>query len=106
QSLYLLQRIRDEAHRFAIAYQRSKRRRGARASELDRVPGLGVTRKAALLRHFGSVRRMRAASADELAEVPGIGPKLAAQLAEQLADPASAPTDAGGVDTRTGEILG
>ena len=106
QSLYLLQRIRDEAHRFAIAYQRSKRRRGARASELDRVPGLGATRKAALLRHFGSVRRMRAASADELAEVPGIGPKLAAQLAEQLADPASAPTDAGGVDTRTGEILG
>jgi excinuclease ABC subunit C len=105
ESLYLLQRIRDEAHRFAIAYQRKKRRSASRASELDGIPGLGASRRAALLRHFGSVRRMRGATPDQFAEVAGIGPKLAAQLAAGLAAPADGSAPVESVDTATGEIL-
>ena len=79
EGLYLLQRVRDEAHRFAITYHRAKRSKSMTRSALEGIPGLGSTRQAALLRHFGSVKRLRAATLDELAEVSGIGP-LTAQL--------------------------
>jgi len=77
EGLYLLQRVRDEAHRFAITYHRAKRSKALAVSQLDDVPGLGPARRATLLRHFGSVRRIAAASPAELALVPGIGPHLA-----------------------------
>jgi excinuclease ABC subunit C len=101
EGLYLLQRVRDEAHRFAIAYHRQKRSRSMTTSALDNVPGLGDTRRKALLKHFGSVKRLRAATPDEIAEVPGIGPKTAVTIAAALA--ASAPAPA--VNPSTGEIL-
>jgi excinuclease ABC subunit C len=77
EGLYLLQRVRDEAHRFAITYHRAKRSKALAVSQLDDVPGLGPARRATLLRHFGSVRRIAAATPAELALVPGIGPHLA-----------------------------
>ena len=101
EGLYLLQRVRDEAHRFAIAYHRQKRSRSMTTSALDNVPGLGDTRRKALLKHFGSVKRLRAATPDEIAEVPGIGPKTAVTIAAALATTAPAPA----VDPATGEIL-
>jgi excinuclease ABC subunit C len=72
QSLYLVQRIRDEAHRFAITYHRTVRGKSALKSALDEVIGVGPTRKRALLRHFGSLKAIREASLDELMAVPGI----------------------------------
>jgi excinuclease ABC subunit C len=84
EGLYLLQRVRDEAHRFAITYHRAKRSKALAVSELDAVPGLGPARRATLLRHFGSVRRMAGATEAELAEVPGIGPQLAASVVAAL----------------------
>ena len=77
EGLYLLQRVRDEAHRFAITYHRAKRSKALAVSELDAVPGLGPARRATLLRRFGSVRRIAGATSAELALVPGIGPHLA-----------------------------
>jgi excinuclease ABC subunit C len=77
EGLYLLQRVRDEAHRFAITYHRAKRGKAATASALDAVPGLGPARRAALLKAFGSVKALSSARAEEIAAVPGIGPKLA-----------------------------
>lgn len=71
EGLYLLQRARDEAHRFAIRYQRGKRSQSIRRGPLDAVPGLGETRTKALLKHFGSVKRLRAATIEEICEVPG-----------------------------------
>ncbi|GAA1348742.1 excinuclease ABC subunit UvrC [Falsarthrobacter nasiphocae] len=85
QGLYLLQRIRDEAHRFAIAYHRTKRSRSMTASALDDIPGLGPARKTALIAEFGSVAGLRAASADELMRVKGVGPALAETIAARLA---------------------
>jgi len=85
EGLYLLQRVRDEAHRFAIAYHRQKRGKAATSSALDDVPGLGPARRAALLKHFGSVRKLKAARVEEIAAVPGIGPRLAATIAGALA---------------------
>jgi excinuclease ABC subunit C len=84
QGLYLLQRVRDEAHRFAITYHRAKRGKAATVSALDSVPGLGPARRAALLKKFGSVRAVSAASPDEIAAVPGIGPRLAETIAGAL----------------------
>ncbi|MBK3558369.1 RNase adapter RapZ, partial [Streptomyces sp. MBT56] len=77
EGLYLLQRIRDEAHRFAITYQRAKRAKRIRTSPLDDVSGLGETRKQALIKHFGSVKKLRQATIDEICEVPGIGRRTA-----------------------------
>jgi excinuclease ABC subunit C len=77
EGLYLLQRVRDEAHRFAITYHRKKRSTALTVSELDGVPGLGPARRAALLRHFGSVRKIGGATVAEIASLPGFGPKLA-----------------------------
>jgi excinuclease ABC subunit C len=88
EGLYLLQRVRDEAHRFAITYHRAKRSKALTASELDGVPGLGPARRAALLRHFGSVRNIAAASADEIASLPGIGPSVASAVLTALGVPA------------------
>ena len=101
EGLYLLQRVRDEAHRFAIAYQRQKRGKRMVESLLDDVPGLGEARRKALLRQFGSLKRLRAATAEEIALVPGIGPTIAQSVVDTLAS--SAPTPA--VDMGTGEIL-
>jgi excinuclease ABC subunit C len=77
EGLYLLQRVRDEAHRFAITYHRQRRSAGMTSSELDGVPGLGPARRSALLKHFGSVRKLRAAGVDEIAALPGFGPRTA-----------------------------
>ena len=77
EGLYLLQRVRDEAHRFAITYHRAKRSKALAVSELDSVPGLGPARRATLLRHFGSVRRLADATEPEIAGLPGIGPRVA-----------------------------
>jgi excinuclease ABC subunit C len=85
EGLYLLQRVRDEAHRFAIRAHRTRRGKGMTASELDTVPGLGPARRAALLRHFGSLKRLRAASAEEIATVPGMGERTAQAVVDALA---------------------
>jgi len=85
EGLYLLQRVRDEAHRFAITYHRAKRSKSMTRSALEGIPGLGSTRRAALLRHFGSVKRVRAATVDELAEVDGIGRSTAELVHAALA---------------------
>ena len=85
EGLYLLQRVRDEAHRFAITYHRAKRSAAQTVSELDQVPGLGPARRAALLKHFGSVRRLRQATPEQIAAVPGLGPRLAEVIASALA---------------------
>jgi len=84
QGLYLLQRVRDEAHRFAITYHRAKRGKAATASALDSIPGLGPARRSALLKKFGSVKALSAASAEEISAVPGIGPRLAETIAHAL----------------------
>jgi excinuclease ABC subunit C len=85
EGLYLLQRVRDEAHRFAITYHRAKRGKAVTASALDSVPGLGPARRAALLKAFGSVKNISAATPDEIAAaVPGIGPKLAETVVAAL----------------------
>jgi excinuclease ABC subunit C len=102
EGLYLLQRVRDEAHRFAITYQRSKRTKRLRTSPLDEVPGLGESRKQALIKHFGSVKRLRSATIDQIQEVPGIGRKTAETIAVALAQAAPA---APAVNTATGEIM-
>ncbi|MEY4437103.1 MAG: hypothetical protein RL100_567 [Actinomycetota bacterium] len=81
--LFLLQRIRDEAHRFAITYQRQKRSASI-SSRLTEIAGLGEKRAQALLKHFGSVKRLKLASADEIASVAGIGPVLAEEIRRQL----------------------
>ncbi|MEW2520593.1 excinuclease ABC subunit UvrC [Actinacidiphila alni] len=102
EGLYLLQRVRDEAHRFAISYQRSKRSKSMKAGALDSVPGLGETRRQALLKHFGSLKRLRSATIEEICEVPGIGRRTAETVAATLA--AAAPA-APAVNTATGEII-
>ncbi|AUG30008.1 excinuclease ABC subunit UvrC [Microbacterium hominis] len=85
EALYLLQRLRDEAHRFAITHQRKRRKRDI-STVLGEVPGLGDARIKALLRHFGSVTALSAATADEMTALPGIGPKLAAAIEQRLAN--------------------
>ncbi|MFF7736848.1 MULTISPECIES: excinuclease ABC subunit UvrC [unclassified Streptomyces] len=102
EGLYLLQRVRDEAHRFAITYQRAKRSKRFRSSPLDDVPGLGDTRKQALLKHFGSLKKLRSATIDQICEVPGIGRKTAETIAVALARSTPA---APAVNTATGEIM-
>ncbi|MYS19445.1 Excinuclease ABC subunit C [Streptomyces sp. DvalAA-14] len=102
EGLYLLQRVRDEAHRFAINYQRGKRSKSMKAGALDTVPGLGETRRKALIKHFGSLKRLRSATVDEICEVPGIGRRTAETVAAALA--AAAPA-APAVNTATGEII-
>jgi excinuclease ABC subunit C len=102
EGLYLLQRVRDEAHRFAISYQRNKRSKSMKTGALDSVPGLGESRKQALLKHFGSLKRLRTATVEQLCEVPGVGKRTAETVLAALAG-APAPTPA--VNTATGEII-
>ena len=101
QGLYLLQRVRDEAHRTALRYQRQKRSARMTTSVLDDIPGLGPARRRALLARFGSVRKLRAATPEMIAEVPGIGPALAERIVLGLS---GARTEA--LNLTTGEILG
>jgi len=84
QALYMVQRIRDEAHRFAITYHRDLRRKASVRSKFDDLPGVGPRRRAALLRVFGSLKRVREAPLEQVAAVPGIGPNLAAKIKAQL----------------------
>ena len=93
EALYLLQRVRDEAHRFAITFHRQRRSKRMTASVLDDVPGLGETRRKALLRHFGSLKRLAAATPEEIAEVPGIGLRTAETLLAALNPPKTAPEE-------------
>ncbi|OBJ36856.1 excinuclease ABC subunit C [Mycolicibacterium mucogenicum] len=100
EGLYLLQRVRDEAHRFAISYHRSKRSKRMTASVLDAIPGLGEYRRKALVTHFGSVARLKEAGVDELTAVPGIGAATAQAVVDALRsdsqpEPGAAPTDIG-----------
>jgi excinuclease ABC subunit C len=101
EGLYLLQRVRDEAHRFAITYHRQKRSKSMVESLLDGVPGLGETRRKALLTRFGSLKRLRAATVEEICEVSGIGPRTAAAIVAALAGKPAEPA----VDPTTGEVL-
>lgn len=105
EGLYLLQRVRDEAHRFAITFHRQRRSKAMTRSVLDGIPGLGPARQALLLKEFGSVKRLRAASPEQLQTVPGIGPALAVTIQSALrADRAS--TGGGvSVNVTTGEVL-
>ncbi|WP_422733008.1 excinuclease ABC subunit UvrC [Micromonospora sp. WMMD558] len=84
EGLYLLQRVRDEAHRFAITFHRQRRSKRMTESALDRVPGLGEVRRKALLRHFGSLKRLSAASVEEITEVPGVGRRTAEAILAAL----------------------
>lgn len=84
QGLYLVQRVRDEAHRFALAHHRKVRRRVGIASILDTIPGIGPSKRKALLQTFGSIEAVRAASEDELAQVKGITPALASVIKAEL----------------------
>lgn len=84
EALYLLQQIRDEAHRFAITYHRQQRSKRMRMSELDSIPGLGQVRRTELVKHFGSVKKLKEASMEEIAQVRGFGPKLAEQIFHSL----------------------
>lgn len=94
EALYLLQSIRDEAHRFALTYHRLRRGRGMTRSALDGVPGLGEIRKKKVLKHFGSVKRVREASLDELYAVPGLPRAVAEAVHESLSMPGPRSTDA------------
>ena len=84
QALFLVQRIRDEAHRFAITFHRSKRGKAMVASASDAVPGLGPAKREALIKHCGSLKKLKAASADELTQVQGVGPSLASKIREHF----------------------
>jgi excinuclease ABC subunit C len=84
QGLFLVQRVRDEAHRFAVAHHRSIRRKTGLASQLDAVPGIGPRRRVALLKKFGSLKAIRAASVEELAAVPGMTQKVAQAVKDFL----------------------
>jgi excinuclease ABC subunit C len=108
EGLYLLQRIRDEAHRFAITHHRNRRSKSMVESTLDDVPGLGEVRRKTLLKHFGSLKKLREADVDQIALVPGIGPRTATAIKDAVANAdatrktaAKAPS----INTATGEIL-
>ncbi len=103
EGLFLLQRVRDEAHRFAVTFHRARRSAAMTASALDGIPGLGPARKAALLKRFGSVRQIRAADAASLREVAGIGPALAETIVTTLA--AGRGEVAPAVNVMTGEVV-
>lgn len=101
EGLYLLQRLRDEAHRFAITHHRGRRSKAMLESTLDDVPGLGEVRRKTLLNYFGSLKKLRAATVDEIAAVPGFGPTLAAAVHDAMAG-TEAPV---AVNMTTGEIV-
>jgi excinuclease ABC subunit C len=106
EGLYLLQRIRDEAHRFAITHHRSRRSKSMVESMLDDVPGLGEVRRKTLLKHFGSLKKLREAEVDDIAQVPGIGARTATAIKDAVAASATSRKtgDMVSVNTATGEI--
>ena len=105
EGLYLLQRIRDEAHRFAITHHRSRRSKSMVESLLDDVPGLGEVRRKTLIKHFGSLKRLREASVEEIALVPGIGPRTAGAIKDAVSRTSGKTGPAiVSVNTATGEI--
>ena len=101
EGLYLLQRLRDEAHRFAITHHRGRRSKAMVESVLDDVPGLGEVRRKALLKHFGSMKKLRSASVEQIALVPGFGSRLAQSVAAAMAS--QQPGEA--VNVTTGEVI-
>jgi excinuclease ABC subunit C len=101
EALYLLQKVRDEAHRFAINFHRSKRSKVMLESLLDQISGLGEVRRKSLLTHFGSVTALKSATLSELSAVPGIGEKMANTIIDQIKNQA----EQVGVDMQSGEIL-
>ena len=103
EGLYLLQRIRDEAHRFAISHHRGRRSASMVESVLDEVPGLGDVRRKALMRQFGSFKRLKLATVDEVGSVPGFGPRLAEAVVAAVA--AHVATVEPAVNVTTGEVL-
>lgn len=105
QGLYMLQRLRDESHRFAITFHRQKRTTSMVSSALDGIPGLGPAKQKALLKHFGSVKRIRAAGVEQLQEAPGIGPSLAAAVHAALHPGQQESAAEPGINLATGEIL-
>jgi excinuclease ABC subunit C len=102
EGLYLLQRVRDEAHRFAITYHREKRSRSMTTSALDGIAGLGETRRKALLTHFGSLKRLRAATVEDIVAVPGIGPATATAIIDALA---TGERPGAALNVTTGEVI-
>jgi excinuclease ABC subunit C len=102
EGLYLLQRVRDEAHRFAITHHRGRRSKSMVESMLDDVPGLGEVRRKTLLKHFGSLKKLREAEVDDIAQVPGIGPTTAGAIKEAVL--AQSGSGRVSVNTATGEI--
>ena len=102
EGLYLLQRVRDEAHRFAITFHRQRRSKAMVRSALDDIPGLGQVRAKALLAHFGSVKKLRAADVSEITAVKGIGPALAESVHRALSEDGA---DVPAVNLTTGEVL-
>ncbi len=103
EALYLLQRVRDEAHRFAITFHRQKRGKAMVASLLDGIPGLGETRRRTLLAKFGSVRKLRTLTVEQITEIDGIGQVTAQSIYAALHDAEAPPM--GAVDPLTGELL-
>jgi excinuclease ABC subunit C len=101
EGLYLLQRLRDEAHRFAITHHRSRRSKTMVESLLDEVPGLGEVRRKALMAHFGSLKKLRTARVEDIAQVPGFGTKTAVAIKAAL----DTKPQREAVNTATGEIL-
>ena len=102
EGLYLLQRVRDEAHRFAITFHRQRRSKAMVRSALDDIPGLGQVRAKALLAHFGSVKKLRAADVSQITAVKGIGPALAESIHRALREDGG---DVPAVNLTTGEVL-
>ena len=105
QGLYLLQRIRDEAHRFAISFHRQKRGKAMTVSALDGVPGLGASKRKALLAHFGSVKGVKAASVAELSEAKGIGPALAGAIVNHFSATGPEAANVPAINMTTGEVI-
>jgi excinuclease ABC subunit C len=101
EGLYLLQRVRDEAHRFAITHHRERRSKSMVESVLDQVPGLGEVRRKLLLAHFGSLKKLRAATVEEIAAVPGFGTKTAMIIKQALDQQPQREA----INTATGEIV-
>ncbi|MFE6649508.1 excinuclease ABC subunit UvrC [Nocardioides sp. NPDC057772] len=104
EGLYLLQRVRDEAHRFAITHHRGRRSKSMVESLLDDVPGLGEVRRKTLMKHFGSLKKLRAATAEEIAQVPGIGPATATAI-KTAVEQSSKNGKVSGINVTTGEII-
>ncbi|BFU45916.1 excinuclease ABC subunit UvrC [Krasilnikovia sp. MM14-A1004] len=103
EALYLLQRVRDEAHRFAITFHRQRRSKRMTASALDNIPGLGETRRKALLRHFGSLKRLSQATPEEVTEVPGIGRRTAEAVLAALHPSAEGSATESGIGPQAGQ---